>query len=980
MQSCAAANLIMATVENGHSTPELDVSLLARTDTRKLLREDDSLLRQIFFNILRHYHPNLASKVDVIYALSQAWTVSKSEGDFKLLEKYLDDLKPEETILVASSFSHMLNLHNLTEDVVNTQAERAARMGDLAVATRSTNRSMIHLVKECKVEPEKIYKALCDQNVDLVLTAHPTQAFRRALLKKYAKVRHLMDEMHAKRMSPYEKLECMENIRGQVQAAWRTDEIRRAKPTPQDEMRHGLSYFQQTIFNIVPIFYRRIDSALANIGQPKLPLSHNLFSFGSWMGGDRDGNPNVTAETTRDVCIWARLEAVNAFFLAVEKLMFELSVWRCTPELKNLVNNIDRLDNRDPTRVAEERKKRNYADFWTPTPTTEPYRVVLAHLRDRLWHTRDILHQCLIHPQMGVRQALEDNDCFLNKSELFEPLKLMYESLLATGDTSVANGMLLDTLRQVSTFGLSMVRLDIRQESTRHTEAMDALTRYLEIGSYAEWSEEQRLDFLLKELRGRRPLFPPGMEMTPDVREVLSTFRCLAELPHDSLGAYIISMARTASDVLAVVLLQRECGMKESLRVVPLFETLDDLKNAPQTMTTLLSNPWYHSHIKGLQECMIGYSDSGKDAGRLAAAWALYETQEKLMQVAEAHQVKLVLFHGRGGTVGRGGGPTHLAIRSQPPGTIKGCLRVTIQGEVIEQQFGEQEVAFRTLDLYTSAVLESSLNEPAAPSVEWREMMDRLSQVSCDVYRSYVFRRPEFIEYFNAATPVHELGRLNIGSRPSSRAKKAGISGLRAIPWVFAWTQTRLHLPVWLGVGDALQAEVDKGNLEVLQSMYDKWYFFKCLLDLVEMVMAKADPHIMLYYQQKLAREELWPLGEELVTRFLNTKRVLLSIIRKQDLLDMKNVNVEELDEKLKLRAPYVVPLNLLQVLALYHLRDFEDKNGEGYLDYQPSDPEVQDLLSRDPTGDKVHPFQAAMDDCLLITIKGIAAGMQNTG
>jgi len=961
-----------------------------------LLRDDDSLLRQIFFGVLRHHHPNLANKVDVIYALSQAWCNSNSDQDFDLLNSYLSSLKPEESILVASSFSHMLNLHNLTEEVNASQTERAVRLGEVENPIRTTNKSLLKLTQVNGATPEDVYKALCNQCVELVLTAHPTQALRASLLKKYARVRQELDALHNKRMSNYEKIEAMEAIKSYVQAAWRTDEIRRQRPTPQDEMRGGMAYFNSVIFDTLPVFHRRIDTALANLGQPRLPLTHTLFKFGSWMGGDRDGNPNVTSETTRDVVIIARLEAVNSYFKAIETLMFDLSIWRCSPALKDYAQRVAAQEERDVARVSEERKKRNYADFWVPMPLTEPFRVVLSHMRDRLYTTREVLHQCLVHQGANVKASLEERRAYLDVEELAEPLLLMYESLHATGDESVANARLLDLIRQVRTFGLSMMRLDCRQESTRHAEVVDTITRFLGIGSYMEWDEPKRLEFLVAELRGKRPLLPPGMDAPPDVAEVLATFRVLSELPADSLGAYIISMARTASDVLAVVMLQRECGVKEPLRVVPLFETLDDLKGAEGTMRTLLSNDWYRAHIKGVQECMIGYSDSGKDAGRLAAAWALFEAQEKLVSVAAEYGVRLVLFHGRGGTVGRGGGPTHLAIRSQPTGTIQGSLRVTVQGEIIEQQFGEREVCFRTLDLYTSAVLEAVLDPPLAPKEGWRSMINALARKSCAEYRGLVFQRPEFVEYFTKATPVSELGRLNIGSRPSARAKAGGIETLRAIPWIFAWTQTRIHLPVWLGIGEALQEAIDAGQLELLQDMYNNWPFFQGTLDLVEMVLAKADTRIGRLYDRALVEERLWHLGEEIRERLGATQAAILKVARKADLLGPTlsggsggggisappantSMSTPNLDLKIRLRAPYVAPLNILQCLCLKALRDFQEKGT--YTEYRPSDPEIIDLLSRDPAKDPMqHPFMAATYDSLLITIKGVAAGMQNTG
>lgn len=343
-----------------------------------------------------------------------------------------------------------------------------------------------------------------------------------------------------------------------------------------------------------------------------------------------------------------------------------------------------------------------------------------------------------------------------------EPLELCYRSLCACGDQPIADGSLLDFLRQVSTFGLSLVRLDIRQESDRHTDVLDAITQHLEIGSYREWSEERRQEWLLSELSGKRPLFGPDLPKTDEIADVLDTFHVLAELPPDCFGAYIISMATAPSDVLAVELLQRECHVKQPLRVVPLFEKLDDLEAAPAAVARLFSIEWYRNRINGKQEVMIGYSDSGKDAGRLSAAWQLYKAQEELIKVAKEYGVKLTMFHGRGGTVGRGGGPTHLAILSQPPETIHGSLRVTVQGEVIEQSFGEEHLCFRTLQRFTAATLEHGMRPPISPKPEWRALMDEITVIATDEYRSIVLREPRFVEYFrlvctSTTTTVQEM-------------------------------------------------------------------------------------------------------------------------------------------------------------------------------------------------------------------------------
>lgn len=940
-----------------------------------LLKEDDDLLRQIFSQVFRQHHPQLANKVDVIFTLAQAWCMSESDSDFEMLEKRLEALKPDERILVASAFSQLLNLHNLTEEIVTARLEKAQRLGDVEQSTRSTNKSLQRLVTVNKIAPEEIHAALCRQNVELVFTAHPTQAMRQSLLKKYSKIRSEMERLHNTRMSPYERVECLEEIRSQIQAAWRTDEIRRRKPSPQDESRQGLTYFHETIYHGLPVFLRRIDTALANIGQPRLPVEATPFSFGSWMGGDRDGNPFVTPQTTRDVVIGARLSAATLLMEQIERLMFELSIWRASPELHARAAEVQaRRHTADGTYITT--KKNAYDVVFMSS--NEPYRMVLSEIRDRLSATKEVLLYASRHPTVRLTDALEQDPlAYTDPDELIQVLMACYDSLMTTGDESMANSKLLDVIRQARTFGLHLARLDIRQESVKHTEAMDAITTFLGLGSYKEWDEEERIDFLLRELGGRRPLLPPTLPMSEEVADVINTFRMLAELPNDSLGAYIISMAHTASDVLAVVLLQKECGVEPYLRVVPLFETLDDLHYAETAMRQLFSNPWYHAHIAGRQECMIGYSDSGKDAGRVAAAWGLYEVQERLVKVADEFGIHLTLFHGRGGTVGRGGAPAHLAVLSQPPGTIRGTIRVTVQGEVVEQQFGETEIAFRTMDLYTGAVLEATLAPMQPPSPVWRQVMEKMSTESCNAYRSVVRGDPRFIDFFQTLTPVNELGRMNIGSRPAKRRAAGSIDTLRAIPWIFAWTQIRFHLPVWLGVGEALQAiitESEKG-VELLQDMYQNWMFFRVMLDMLEMVFAKADPRIVKVYQRQLVSPELLSMGEELLTKFHEAEQLLLRVVKHPGLLSSQSTAF--LQQKLQLRAPYVAPLNILQVYCLKALRDIANGKSvdEVVGEYMPDEGGMA-LMSRGQ-GD---PRLSAVEDTMIITMKGIAAGMQNTG
>ena len=905
--------------------------------------------------------------------------MSESDSDFEMLEQRLEALKPDERVLVASAFAHLLNLHNLTEEIITARLERAQRIGDVEQSTRSTNKSLQWMVNSCNIKPEDIHEALCNLNVELVFTAHPTQATRQSLLKKYSKIRSEMDKLHNTRMSRYEKFECLEEIRSQIEAAWRTDEIRRRKPTPQDESRQGLTYFHDTIYKGLPTFLRRIDTALKNIGQPRLPLDATPFTFGSWMGGDRDGNPFVTPQTTRDVVIGARLSATDLLIKQVETLMFELSVWRASPELKAFAMKISakqQMECAKDTGSFIEPEKKNVHEV-TFSCSSEPFRVILSEIRDRLKVTRDVLNYATKHTSISLVEALKEEPlAYSDPEELISYLKLCYKSLHDTGDESIANSKLLDVIRQARTFGLHLCKLDIRQESTKHEEAMDTITTYLGLGSFKEWSEEKRMEFLLRELDNNRPLLPATLPMSDEVADVINTFKMLAQLPGDSLGAYIISMAHTASDVLVVVLLQKECGVTSYLRVAPLFETLDDLEYAETAMRQLFSSEWYLKLIDGKQECMIGYSDSGKDAGRMAAAWGLYEVQERLVKAADEFGVHLTLFHGRGGTVGRGGAPAHLAVLSQPPRTIKGTLRVTVQGEVMEQQFGEQEIAFRTMDLYTGAVLEATLAPAQCPTDEWRQTMKKMSEISCKAYRDVVRGNENFIEFFQTLTPVSELGRMNIGSRPAKRRAAGSIDTLRAIPWIFAWTQIRFHLPVWLGIGEALKAISDEGKEQVLTDMYQNWTFFRVTLDMLEMVFAKADPRIVKVYERHLVPKELHHLCDDLLERFVMTEDAMLKVMKHPGLLS--STSTAFLQQKLQLRAPYVAPLNILQVYSLKILRQVEDgKPIEEIIGDYTGDEMAMALMSRGP---QTNPLTSAVEDTMIITMKGIAAGMQNTG
>ncbi|KAJ1386684.1 Pyruvate/Phosphoenolpyruvate kinase-like domain superfamily [Sesbania bispinosa] len=514
-------------------------------------------------------------------------------------------------------------------------------------------------------------------------------------------------------------------------------------------------------------------------------------------------------------------------------------------------------------------------------PGIAPYRVVLGNVKDKLLRTRRRL-------ELLLEDGLCENDPFdyyETTDQLLEPLLLCYESLQSSGSGALADGRLADLIRRVATFGMMLMKIDLRQESGRHAETLDAITRYLDMGTYSEWDEEKKLDFLSRELKGKRPLVPLSIEVAPDVKEVLDTFRIAAELGSDSLGAY-------ASDVLAVELLQKDARLAVSgelgrpcpgrtLRVVPLFETVKDLRGAGSVIRKLLSIDWYRQHV------MVGYSDSGKDAGRFTAGWELYKAQEDVVAACNEYGIKVTLFHGRGGSIGRGGGPTYMAIQSQPPGSVMGTLRSTEQGEMVQAKFGLPQTAIRQLEIYTTAVLLATLRPPQPPREEkWRNLMEDISKISCQSYRSVVYENPEFLSYFHEATPQSELGFLNIGSRPTRRKSSTGIGHLRAIPWIFAWTQTRFVLPAWLGVGAG-----------------------------------KADSHIAKHYDEVLVPEKRQELGRQLRSELITTGKFVLVISGHEKLLQ----NNRSLRRLIESRLPLLNPLNMLQVEILKRLRCDDD-------------------------------------------------------
>jgi len=848
-------------------------------------------------------------QVEAVRRLARAARAA-TPPDYGPLSATLASLSLAEAREVARAFAHFLTLANLAEQHHRVRRRRDyQRRSDAPPQRGSFDETFARLVAE-GASPEALHDAVHQLGVELVLTAHPTQVVRRTLLQKWDRLHGILDARDTPNRTTREQAALDDETRRIVAEMWQTDEVRRARPTPLEEARGGLVTFERTLWDALPAVLRHLDSALESATGRGLDPSARPLAFGSWMGGDRDGNPFVTADVTRRAVDLGRWMAAYLYEAEIDALRDELSLHDATDALRALADG-----------------------------AREPYRAVLRDARQRFRDTLAATEARIAGEPLDPAWRPWDR-----AGELAEVLDACDASLRATGNERIADGRLLDLRRRLGVFGLTLVRLDLRQESTRHTDALSEITRALGVTDYATLDEAGRLEFLRTELANPRPLVPHGFAPSDAVREVLDTFEVAAELGTEVLGAYVISMARTASDVLAVELLQREAGVNPRLRVVPLFETEADLLAAGTELASLFSVDAYRSVIGDRQEVMIGYSDSAKDAGRLASAWRLYVAQERIADVCREHGVRPTLFHGRGGTVGRGGGPTWLAIRSQPPGSIDGTLRVTEQGEMIETKFGVPGIAERTLEIYLTATLEAGLGERPEEPTAWRELMDQMATDAAAAYRAIVREHPDFVPYFRAATPEVELGHLNVGSRPARRKKGGGVESLRAIPWVFAWTQTRLMLPSWLGTGAALQRAFDAGHTETLREMYASWRFFRSTIDLVQMVVAKTDPVIAGFYDDALVPESLRPLGAQLRDALAETRAALLTVTGTDALLDDNPV----LRRSIAVRNPYVDPINLVQVELLRRLRE--------------------------------NPDDAGVLDALLVTINGVAAGMRNTG
>ncbi|MEL7443305.1 phosphoenolpyruvate carboxylase [Alteromonas macleodii] len=826
------------------------------------------------------------------------------QGDATCSEELKETFKTmsdSDLLTVGRAFAQFLNLGNIAEQEYNAAMNVDASIDAL----------FKHLDK-AELTAEKVQDAVAKLNIDLVLTAHPTEVTRRTLIHKHKELANCLQAIHQESLNDVERKKIETRIADLIAQAWHTEEIRSVRPTPVDEARWGFSVIENSLWEAVPDFMRELDGRLNEDYEVSLPLDASPVQFSSWMGGDRDGNPFVTSKVTEQVLLLARKRAAKLFAIDLDRLQVELSMYDCNDALREKVGDAN-----------------------------EPYRALLRPLVDKFIATRDGISDYLAGKNPDTSNWVESDD------ELIEPLMLCYQSLLDCGMQVVANGLLLDTIRRARVFGIHLLRLDVRQDSERHADVFSELTRYLGLGDYAQWSEADKQAFLLRELGSKRPLFPAQWDASDDVKEVLDTCKVIAKHSKHGFGIYIISMASEPSDVMAVQLLLQESGVDWPMPVAPLFETLDDLNNSPDVMRKLLSIDWYRGYVKGRQFVMIGYSDSAKDAGALAAGWAQYQSQEALVAIADEFDVSLTLFHGRGGTIGRGGLPAHAAIYSQPPGSLDGGFRVTEQGETIRYKFGMPKLAKRSLGIYASAIIEAMLFPPPAPKEEWRELITAMAAQGRDNYRATVRHDKEFVPYFRVATPEQELGKLPLGSRPAKRKPQGGIESLRAIPWIFAWAQTRLVLPSWLGVMRAIDSVKTPENEKVVNEMFSEWPFYRSRLSMLDMVFHKADPRISEAYDERLVPKELKHFGEALRSELKESISSLLAITGDDDIMK----NDPQGKESMEIRAGYLQPLHYLQIELLDRIRK---------------------------AGDDAQ--NTSLERAMMVTIAGIAIGMRNTG
>jgi phosphoenolpyruvate carboxylase len=917
------------------------------------LSEDIHLLGDILGRVIRRQAGiEIFELEERIRALAKARRVDPELDLDGRLAEVVAGLSTAQAEQVARAFAAYFELINLAEEQHRVRVLREREREAYPRPLRESVAAAIDTLFQLGVDEYEMARLLDRLHIELVFTAHPTQAKRRTVLSKLRRIAAALNDLEVRDVLPAEREALVAQITSEVTALWVTNRSRTAKPTVTDEVRTGLYYFDTTLWDVLPQLYDGAEKALKR-KYPALAMPERFLTFGSWVGGDRDGNPNVTADVTVETLRLHRGLALERHRAAARRLDRTLSVSAdlvdIDPAFMEVLNN-----------AAIESE---HVAFLQERYPSEPFRLWAASLGADLAEASagDMVARLKgeANPPLNIRSM----------ADLREPLELMDETLRNLGMADLAATDLARMRAQAQVFGLHVGRLDLRQLSDYNTAVLDELLRKLGLhAGFAELDGAGRVSVLTDLLQQPAPDLNALAGLSPMAAETLLLFSILKRAVDfygtELFGPYIVSMTRGPEDLLAPLLLAAWHGLSlqedapEGLAFAPLFETRADLHNATGTMTALFAHPVYQRHLQRLdneQTIMIGYSDSNKDAGYLAANWELYQAQEALAACCRTNGVMMTLFHGRGGTIARGGGPANRAILAQPPGSVDGRIRVTEQGEVIDERYGDPAVARRHLEQVVHAVLMASVPEHYAaqtrPLPEWRAAMDELAAVSYRAYRELIYETPELLIYWDQATPLHEISLMSIGSRPARRSAQATFDSLRAIPWGFSWMQSRHVLPGWYGVGHALAAyATTSGRLQTLRDMYQEWPFFRVVIDNAQVSLAKADMGIARLYadlvQQEDIRQQIFGI---ITSAFDQSAAEILRVTGQHALLDNEPV----LQRSVRQRNPYVDPLNFVQVSLLRRYRALPDQNSD----------EAQQLLQ-----------------AIFLTINGIASGLKNTG
>jgi phosphoenolpyruvate carboxylase len=924
-----------------------------RTEALEALSGDIHLLGGLLGEAIRGLAGDRAFElVEEVRAAAKDLRADSSPEAARRLRDRLGELGLADLRTLIRAFSVYFDLTNLAEQQARVRAIRAhARAADPTRVDESPV-SALRQLRDRGIDAGAIAEHLDRALICPVFTAHPSEARRRTILGKLAAIARELDRLEDGQIVPRERERAVASIAEEVETLWLSDTIRESRPTVEDEVRQGLGVVEENLLEVVPRVYRAIEAGLGQVYPGRDWQVPPFLRFGSWIGGDRDGHPGVSAHTTAEA---VRLQQVSLLELYIKKMD---DLWR-------RLSHSDRLGQSGP--ALRESLKDAVALFPEVTGTEpleehEPYRLKCSIIIAKLARTISFIGANPT-PAWSADEPEPEPGVYVGRVELLEDLRLIADDLEQSGAKATANGAIRDVIRLVEVFGVHLLTLDLRQHGARHSEALDEVLRAAGVcPNYLQLSPDGRFDLLAKELESTRPLIPTHLDYSPETAEVIRTFRTVAAILErqcpEAIDKYIISSTTNPAHLLEVLLLAREARLFRPLEgvskldIVPLFEALEPLQTASSIMERLLALPIYRRHLElrgDFQEVMIGYSDSSKESGSLQSAWALYRAQGDLVETGRRAGITMQMFHGRGGAIGRGGGPANRAILAQPRGTVDGRLRMTEQGEVIADRYGHPGIAERHLEQVVHAVLHTSFpGEGDQPDPSWSSILDELAPAACRVYRDLVYDDPDFLDYFRQATPIEEIVQLKIGSRPSKRGKSTSLDQLRAIPWVFSWMQCRHTLPGWYGLGGALDQYLrdHPGDLTTLREMYHQWPFWRTLVDNTQMILAKADMTIARLYADLVEDRALADrVHGKIAAEYDKAVDVILRITGQSELLEQMPILRRSIDR----RNPYVDPLSFIQLVLLKRLRE-----GEG--------PPEETLTA------------------VLESINGIASGLKNTG